>query len=313
MLPYPSRVFPFGLPGCKVQVSLGSYQSRRVSYPVTTNSNVEDKEQRALSNRAPDVVVVDAAAVDAVELAAVEIPDNALVNPFSGAEVDLQAPSVPVLVGEVDRVANTVALVADTAGVNVTVHGTVADELTVDILHDVKLTTARPGNAVADTVTQHPPRRPDALLAVAAIGAKAQQSLDAGKLAALWCEDVLGLDTARGPAVTLAPWYQLCRVAAAKLDVARVALVGLQLIVHPEVAVNNVPVALVGERATATGKRLLPDSVESSILWSVPGAGEGREGQKRCKCRYLDHDVVSVERDDVYTGVYVYVYANMYR
>lgn len=224
-----------------------------------------------------------------MELAAIEVPDNALVNPVAGAKVDLETPSVPVLVGEVYSGSDTIALVADTTREGIAVHGAMADQLAVDGLKNVELTTLGPAAVVSNGIAEHPPSGPDTLLAARVIAAKAKKGFDTGELASLRSEGVLGFNTARGPAAAVSPGNNLEGVATAQLDVAGIALVDFKLIVDTEVASYDVPVTLVGKAAAVATEVVLPDTVETTILGSVPGTGESTEGQDRRDETSLDH------------------------
>lgn len=179
------------------------------TYPVATNSDVEEEVERALGKRAPDIVVIDAVGVDAVELVAVEVPDNALIQPVARTAIDLETPCLPVLVGDTNSVTDSVTLVADAARVDVAVDGTVTSELAVDLLHDIKLTTSGPVGTMTDRVTEHPESRPDTLLVVDAIATEADGGFDTGQAAIPGSKDILAFNAARAPAVTLAPWDNL--------------------------------------------------------------------------------------------------------
>lgn len=230
-----------------------------------------------------------------MELSAVEVPDDALVEPVAVAEINLDTPILPVLVGESDAVTDSVTLVTDTTGVDVTVSSTVAGELAIDGLEDIELTTAGPLDSMADRVTEHPEGRPDALLVARVVCAEADLSLGASQAAALGGEGVLGLDAARGVLAVLVPWYNLESVAAAQLDVVSAGAVVFQLAVDAQVAGDEVPVVAVGRCAAAAGKVVLPDTVEALIAGSLPGrtdGSKGKEGRNKTISNHGDGDDV---------------------
>lgn len=151
-------------------------------------------------------------------------------------------------------------LVAGATGVDVAVGGTVARQDAVDRLHDVELTAGGPGGSAPHRVAQHPKRRPDALLVADRVWAEAQPGLDARHAARGRGQHVVRLGAARRPAAAgggVAPGNELERLAAGQLDVARRAAVGLQLVVDADVAVDDVPFALVGEGAARSEWRLV--------------------------------------------------------
>lgn len=252
-----------------------------VSRPATANSNVEDDEEIAVGHRVPDILVTDARASDDLVTPAIKEPSDGLLGPVRVPAVNLDAPSMPALVRHADRRADAVALVADTAGVLVAVHGSVACKLAVDDLHDVEFAAGRPACAVADGVAEHPEGRPDALLVLGGVAAEAEGRLDTGDLAVGRGEGVLGLDAARGPVVVVLPRHELERVAARELHVARVALVRLELVVDVELGVDDVPVVLVGQRRALARKVVLPDAVPTAVRGRVKGRGDGGEAEHR--------------------------------
>ena len=87
--------------------------------------------------------------------------------------------------------------------------------LSVFDLRNVNLATAWPCGVMPNRVAKHPPRRPDALLAVGVVTAEANKSLDSGDFALRRREYIVGFDAARRPTQTIEPRYQLKGVTAA--------------------------------------------------------------------------------------------------
>lgn len=219
------------------------------AYPVATDSDVENDEERALSDGSPDVEVVDARTPDLVELLSIHIPGDGLVLPVARTAVDLNTPVVPVLVGDANGGSDTETLIADASREHIAVQCAVAGQLAVDRLKNINLTTPWPGGSVSDGVSQHPESRPDTLLVARVVAAEADGRLNSGQLAGLRSEDVFALHSAGAPAARVGavpPWNKLKSTAAAELSVPGAGGVGLKLVVDAKVAVDDVPVAPVG-------------------------------------------------------------------
>lgn len=258
------------------------------TYPVATDSNVKNEEEGAVSNVVPDVLVANAGTGDLEEVGAVERPGEGLGLPAAGGAVDLNTPRVPVVdVGDVDRASNTVTLVADTAGVDVAVKGTVAGSLAVDSLHDVDLTTVGPAAArLTEGVTQHPESRPDTLLVGLSVAAEADGGFKTGDPAGLRSECVLGLKTTRGPAAkgagslaAIPPGDQLQGASTAELNIGGAGGVGLLLGVDVQVSGDDVPVVLVRRSATVASEGVSPDQVPAAVGRGLPGVGSTNKGE----------------------------------
>lgn len=256
------------------------------TYPVSTDSNVEDDEERLASEGGPDSFVVDSSTVDLEELAAVQEPGDGLIPPGALASVNVDAVDVPAVVGDTSVATDTTTFVTDTAGVDVAVDGSKGGQLAADLLEDVDLTAAGPGDVVTDRVSQHPEGGPDALLLVGGGGAHAELGFDSGELVGLGGEGVLGLDTARGPSslgATVPPGNELEGLAAAELDVAALGRVRLPLVVDVHELVDDVPVVAVGLGATVSVEVVLPDEVQPIVLGSLVGEGGADGGEEREK------------------------------
>lgn len=258
-------------------------QKRKVTYPGSTNSNVQEEEEWLGGQGLPNSKVVDASSGELVVQLTVHVPVDALVDPVAIAAVNLESPVVPILVRDANGGTETGSLIADTAGVLVAVGGAIAGQTTVNSLHNIELTAGGPGGAVADGVTQRPPRGPDTLLVVGAVATEAQLGFDTGDLAWLGGPDVVGLETARSPAAAntvVAPWDDLEGIASAELDVTAAGGVGLELAIDVALAVDDVPVSLVGGRAATAGEAVGPDEGIAAVLGRSPGGDRRREGDE---------------------------------
>ena len=214
------------------------------TYPFATDSDVQDEIEGLLGQTLPDIEVADASTRDLVELVAVAEPSDGLSLPVVGRAVPNRAPRVPVLVRDASGAADALALVADAAGVDVAVDGSVSRQLAVDRLENVHLSARRPGSTLTDRLAQGPEGGPDALLVLDRAGAEADLGLGQGTPACLGGEGVPGLDAARCPSAggaALSPWDKLEGLAAALLHIAGVVPVVLKLAVNTQVAVDDVP------------------------------------------------------------------------
>ena len=233
-----------------------------MSYPTTPNGDVEDEEEGAVGNRAPHIDVVDSRARDLLELLAVHIPSDGLGCPASRGAVDDDAPGMPALVGDPDAAPKPVVLVANTSRAHVAVERAVAGQLAVDGFEDVNLAALGPGGTLADAIAEKPEGGPYALLIADAVAAEPDLCLQLGTLSRGGREDILALETARGPAAghgRVTPRHDLQGSAAALLDILDAVGVGFQLVVHPKVAGNDVPVGCIGGGAASAGEGVRPD------------------------------------------------------
>lgn len=257
-------------PGCSRVSNLhsGSRTGREGdTYETAANSDVENDIQRAVGKAVPDILVVDSGTSDLEVLGTVEEEGDGLGLPAAGRTVDLNTPSVEVGVGAVDASAasDTITLVADTAGVDITVDGSVTRGLVIDHLHDIDLTTSRPAATGTDGVTQHPESRPHALLVSRSVGTEANGSLDSGHLASTRGEGVGRLETTRGPAAAVVPGDNLESVSTTELDILGAGGVGLLLAVDVQVTGDDVPVAGVGRSTAIAGEGVGPNKVVTGV------------------------------------------------
>lgn len=281
----------------------GGRREGKLTYPGSTNGHVQDEIHGALAKSRPDTSIPDARSHDLVELAAIDEPREGLLPPVAASTIKLDAPDMEVVAAEADGAADARGLVADASGVLLAMDGAMADHLPVELLHDINLPAAGPFASMAQRVSQHPERGPEALLAGRRVGAEPDRGLDAGDAAGRRGEDVSALETARRPSLdgaVVPQGHNLERVGAAELDVARAGRVRLQLAVDVEEAADAVPVASAGGTALSAGKVVCPTEREARI---VGGAGVdcGRKGQQDARqevavdhCWFLFRSVVGV-------------------
>jgi len=256
----------------------------RVSGPGSTNGNVEEEVEGAVGERVPDVLVVDASTADLLKLLTISIPGDGLVCPRALAAVVLESPGVPALIRDGDAGTETCAFVADTAGVDVTVGSSVTRQLAIDLLHDVELTTSRPGCSVSDRVSEVPESGPDALFLVGTGGTESEGRLNSGELARLGSVGVLGFNTARGPSIlsrAVSPWNNLEGAPTGELKVPIAVGVDFQLGVDVQVTLDDVPFSTIGEVTAVSSKVILPDKVETAVGGSVASERSASNGKKR--------------------------------
>lgn len=215
----------------------------------------------------PRILVVDSGTSDLEVLGTVEEKGDGLGLPAAGRTIDLNTPSVEVGVAAVDggAASNTVALVADTAGIHIAVDGTVTRSLVIDHLHDINLTASRPAATGTDGVTQHPESRPHALLVARSVGTEANGSLDSGHPASVGGESVGRLETTRGPAAAVVPRDNLKSVSTTELNILGAGGVRLLLAVDIQVTGDDVPVARVGRSTAIAGEGVGPNKVVTRV------------------------------------------------
>lgn len=215
----------------------------------------------------PDILVVDARTSDLEVLGTIEEEGDALGLPAARRTIDLDTPGVEVGVGTVDvgAATDTVTLVADTAGVDIAVDGSVTNRLVVDNLHDVDLTASRPATTSTDGVTQHPESGPHALLVARSVVTEANGSLDSGHPASIGGEGVGRLETTRGPAAAVVPGDNLESVSTTELNILGAGGVGLLLAVDVQVTGDDVPVASVGRRTAISSEGVGPNKVVTGV------------------------------------------------
>lgn len=269
----------------------GSKES--VTYPVSSDSDVDNKVQRRLGDSSPDTCIVDAGSSDLVELVAIKVPGDLLVDPVAVGAVNVHTPCVPALIGDASATTDTGSLIADAAGIDVTVDGSVTSQLPIDSLHDIDLATRGPASTSAESISEHPEGWPDALLSAGGAVAESKLAFETGNPAVLGSEGILALHTAGSPSLSLGrvpPGNQLERVASADLDVPVGAGIDLQLVVNAQVAGDDVPVALVGGGTRSAREGVLPDAGEARVGWRVPGGSHAGKGKDECeiKANHLD-------------------------
>lgn len=217
-----------------------------------------------------------------MELRTIHEPGNRLVIEIPLGPVKLHPPDMVLVIREGHAGGQTARLVTPTAGVDIAVRRGMPDRLAVDVLHDVNLTAARPlREALAVGIRQHPERRPDALLPLPGVSRQTERALDPGDLAVAGQDGVLALDAGGRPAVGrlgVAAGDDLQGVGSAEEHVLRAAREPLELVVVVLVALDDVPVVGMGERATGAHEGGLPDTAVAIVLGSLPGGGDGRHG-----------------------------------
>lgn len=127
----------------------------------------------------PDTLVAHLSSRKSVEELAIHEPLDSLRLPVVGCTVDLEGPSVELVVLRYgNALAQARGLVASTTTNVVAVGGTVARQLAIDLLEDVELSAERPGSAGAHGLAEHPEGWPHALLLVKGAVAATESSLD---------------------------------------------------------------------------------------------------------------------------------------
>ena len=100
----------------------------------------------------------------------------------------------------------------------IAVCSTISRHDTVDLLHNVKLTTGRPSSAMTHRIAQHPEGGPDTLLG--RVGPQRKAALEGGDLASLRGPRLLSLYTTGGPSpIRVAHGDDLDSLATGMLDV----------------------------------------------------------------------------------------------
>lgn len=237
------------------------------TYESAANSDVEDDKQRAVGKAVPHILVVNSGTRDLEVLSTIEEPGDGLGLPAAGRTVDLDTPSVEVVVAAVDGsvASNTITLVADTAGRHIAVDGSVASRQVIDHLHDIDLTTSGPAATGTDRVTQHPESGPHALLVALSVVTEANGSLDSGHSASTGSESVGRLKTTRGPAAAVVPGDKLKSVSTTELNILGAGRIGLLLVVDAQVTSDDVPVARVGRSTAISGEGVGPNKVVTGV------------------------------------------------
>lgn len=244
------------------------------AYPVTTNSNIQNKVNRVRRKRIPHALHTDPRSRNLEELVSVKIPSNRLARPAARATIPDRAPSVPALVGEADRSTNTVRLTARAVRVYIAMNSTVARQDPIHRLHDIDLSARGPRNTIADTSAQHPERGPDALFIRLRVIAEPDLRLGHGLRSRRRRERVRALDAGGGPgpAAVLAR-HDLHGVSAAELQVLVRGRVCLHLVVDFQ-ARDDVPVARVDGGACGAAEGLRPYVAPAAVA----RRGLGRDG-----------------------------------
>lgn len=223
--------------------------------PVTAHGQIQDDEERAVCQRAPDTLIAQLCTTERVVDVSIHGPLNDLLRPVIAAPIDLDGPGVkPIPSRDTRRASLALGLVADTTGKHATMRRAVAGELAVDLLEDVEFTTLGPRGALVDAVAQHPEGRPDALLL--GVVSESDGSFHLHYLAGGRRECGAGLDAAGCPLAVVFPGNELDGAATGELDVPVGGGVDLYLVVGVNV-LCDVPTA--GRRSTCWAiKGILP-------------------------------------------------------
>ena len=231
-----------------------------MTYPVSTDGDVEDNEQGTLAKRLPSVGVSDLRASHPMEASTISIPGDALRSIVAASTVKLDSPDVVVAIREINVGSDTIGLVADSTGGSITVNSTVADPFTIDVLHNINLSALGPFHTLTDGVTKEPKRRPDTLLASRRVATQSKLSFNTSNLPSLRGQSVFALDSSRSPTTIRPSGNELKRVLACLSDVVFVFDVGLDFIVVVLFALDDVPYACIGVCVCGTLESLGPDS-----------------------------------------------------
>lgn len=195
-------MLPLGYPGYEfVSVYSKNILDTLITYPSAANSDIEDEVHWTMAQSIPDSLVVDSRTRDLMELLSIHEPGDGLISPTALGAVELNSPSMPILIWDTDSSTDAGAFVANATRVNITVRSSVSGQLAVDSLHDIKLATRWPATAVTEDVSEHPKGRPNSLFVVGRARAKSEVGLGSCDLACLGGEDIFAFNTARGPAL----------------------------------------------------------------------------------------------------------------
>ena len=238
-------MLPLGQPGYS-HVSKCVKWIKDLTYPISTDGDVEDNEQGTLAKRLPSVRASDLRASHPMEASTIPIPGDALRSVVAASTVKLDSPDVVVAIRKIDVGGDTTGLIADSTRGSITVNSTVTDLLAVDVLHNINLSTLGPFHTLTDGITKEPKRRPDTLLAPSRVTAQSKLSLNTSDLPSLRGQSILALDSSRSPASIRPSGDELKRVLACLADVVFVLDVGLDFIVEVLFALDNVPYVCVG-------------------------------------------------------------------
>lgn len=214
----------------------------------------------------------------------VHVPADLLLLEVALGSVKLDSPNMELIIEQANTGGKTAWLVADTAGVDVTMSRRMRKRFPVDGLHDINLATGRPRlQALPVRIPQHPESRPDPLLPLPRIASQPQRRLDPRDLAITRQDRVLALDATGCPAVGrggVAPRDDLQGALAgtAEEDVLGAGREALELVVVVLVAGDDVPVGRVGEGAFGADKGGLPEACIGRVLGGFPGGGRCYQG-----------------------------------
>ena len=231
-----------------------------MTYPVSTDGDVEDDEQGTLAKRLPSVGVSNLSTSHSMETSTISVPGDALRSVVAASTIKLDSPDVVVAIGEINVGSDTIGLVADSTGGSITVNSTVTDPFAIDVLHNINLTALGPFHTLTDGITKKPKRRPDTLLASSRVTTQSKLSFNTSNLPSLRGQSVLALDSSRSPASIRPSGDELKRVLACLADVVFVLDVGLDFIVEILFTLDNVPYACVGVCVCRALEPLGPDS-----------------------------------------------------
>ncbi len=162
-------------------------------------------------------------------------------------------------------------------------HGPIPRQRAIHCLQHIQLPTRGPRRPMSNRVPEHPKSRPNPLLRLNPIPSKPHHRLGDRLPPRRRRKRVLGLNPPRDPAprnAPIAPGDELQGGAAAGLDRAGAATIGLELVVDTEVAVDDVPVPFVGEGARIAREGVGPDEGEVGVGGGRPGGGQGEEGEE---------------------------------
>ena len=244
-LPIPSLVLPLGQPGYS-HVSKCLKWIQDLTYPISTDGDVEDDEQGTLTKRLPSVGVSNLSASHSMKVTTISIPGDTLRSVVAASTIKLDSPDVVVAIRETDIGCDTTGFVADSTRGSITMNSTVTDLFAVDVLHNINLSALGPFHTLTDGITEEPKRRPDALLAPSRVTTQSKLSFNTSNLPSLRGQSVLALDSSRSPASIRPSGDKLKRVLACLADVVFVLDVGLDFIVEVLFALDNVPYVCVG-------------------------------------------------------------------
>lgn len=268
------------------------------TYPITTDSDVEDNEERAVTKSRPGFSISNLSTGYPMEDPTIAVPSDGLRPVVAVPTIELNSPRVVVAIGQFDVAGDTTWLVANATRRPVTMSSTITDAFAVDVLHDIELSTGRPFNALANGSAEEPEGRPDALLAPRRVTAQTEFRLNPGNFADLWGKCILALNTRRCPSPIRPQRDHLKRALTTLSKVACALDVGLDFVVEVLLLLDNVPCVRVGQGAGVTVEVLVPDTSKAAVRGRLQCCCNGEKTSKDSEDPRRKHDDYGGGNDD---------------